>query len=400
MKKKILILFAGTLFFLVLAKSFVFACNVPVFRYALERWSADPYRLIVFYENNFSEDEQTLIEELEQSAADSTLNISVTLLNIHDVPENARPMNATQYPWMELHYPVSANIRGHVWANTLTRENTALISDSKMLTELSTRLINGDAAVWILLECSDEHKNADAKSLLEKTLKNMTKELKVPTIGYDINGNEIKVDDFKDYDVTFSMLSLSKKNTNESVLVQILLGSEEDLTYFDEPMAFPVFGRGRALYGLIGKGLSQKNIEYACQSIVGWCSCEIKDDNPGIDLLINRDWSNPVGGTLVKNEPLPPLTGISAFIEDTDTTPKAEKSLKQIDTESELMVKDSINSDTIQTKSRHDSLDITISPVTVVEKKNSNLLLRNILFLFGTGLAVLLLVTWLVQRKK
>ncbi len=385
---------------MVLAKSFVFACNVPVFRYALERWSADPYRLIVFYENHFSEDEKTLIKELEHSAADSSLNISITLVNTHDVPENARPVNATQYPWMELHYPESANIRGHVWANAFTRENAALISDSEMLAELSARLINGDAAVWIFLECSDEEKNADARSLLEKTLKNMTKELKVPTVGFDINGNEIKVNDFKDYDVTFSMLSLSRKNTNESVLVQILLGSEEDLTYFDEPMAFPVFGRGRALYGLIGKGLSEKNIEYACQSIVGWCSCEIKDDNPGIDLLINRDWANPVGGTLVKNEPLPPLTGISAFVESADTTSKAATLEHESTIESELQVQDTPRVDTIQSQSRNDSLDIIVSPVTVVEKKNSNLLLRNILLFFGLGLTVLLVVTWLVQRKK
>ncbi|MBN1465249.1 hypothetical protein JXA02_05775, partial [candidate division KSB1 bacterium] len=57
-----------------------------------------------------------------------------------------------------------------------------------------------------------------------------------------------------------------------------------------------------------------------CRSITAWCSCEIKAQNPGIDLLISADWSQPFGGRLVQNEPLPPLTGLAGFLPLAEST--------------------------------------------------------------------------------
>ncbi len=80
-------------------------------------------------------------------------------------------------------------------------------------------------------------------------------------------------------------------------------------------MAFPVFGRGRALYALVGDGIQEKNIREACESMLAWCSCEIKAQSPGTDLLIAADWSRPFGGRMVKDPELP-LTGLSGFLQD------------------------------------------------------------------------------------
>ena len=40
------------------------ACSVPVFRYALERWPADMYRLVVFHRGALSEGQQAEIAKL------------------------------------------------------------------------------------------------------------------------------------------------------------------------------------------------------------------------------------------------------------------------------------------------------------------------------------------------
>jgi hypothetical protein len=76
----------------------------------------------------------------------------------------------------------------------------------------------------------------------------------------------------------------------EQPLVEMLLGSEPDLIEFDEPMVFPVFGRGRALLPLIGAGITADNVLESASFLVGACSCEVKDLNPGFDLLLAADW--------------------------------------------------------------------------------------------------------------
>src|SRR5580700_1096172 len=40
------------------------ACNVPVFRYALERWPPDPYEFILFHQGPLAPDLEKLVAEL------------------------------------------------------------------------------------------------------------------------------------------------------------------------------------------------------------------------------------------------------------------------------------------------------------------------------------------------
>ena len=42
------------------------ACNVPVFRYALERWEADPYEMVVFHREPLTAEQQALLAEMEK----------------------------------------------------------------------------------------------------------------------------------------------------------------------------------------------------------------------------------------------------------------------------------------------------------------------------------------------
>jgi hypothetical protein len=81
-----------------------------------------------------------------------------------------------------------------------------------------------------------------------------------------------------------------------------LLNSEPDLhEYSDQPLAFPVFGRGIVLYALVGKGISPETIKSASSFIVGPCSCQVKEQNPGFDLLLSHDWDGAVGKQLISS---------------------------------------------------------------------------------------------------
>jgi hypothetical protein len=80
------------------------------------------------------------------------------------------------------------------------------------------------------------------------------------------------------------------RNDAEQALVAMLIGSEPDLAERSDPMVFPVFGRGRALLPLIGAGITAKNIHDSAAFLAGPCSCEVKEQNPGFDLLLAADW--------------------------------------------------------------------------------------------------------------
>src|SRR4051812_3921272 len=65
------------------------ACNVPVFRYALEHWPADPYEVIVFHRGLLSPEDQAAVDLLKQYEDDQASGANllfhrVDLSQLHD----------------------------------------------------------------------------------------------------------------------------------------------------------------------------------------------------------------------------------------------------------------------------------------------------------------------------
>jgi hypothetical protein len=107
--------------------------------------------------------------------------------------------------------------------------------------------------------------------------------------------------------LSFSVLRVSRTDPAEAAFVQMLLGSEADLRDIKEPLLFPVFGRGRALYALAGKGISHETLDEAATFLIGKCSCQVKELNPGVDLLLAADWDKLVKAQAAASQGLPTL---------------------------------------------------------------------------------------------
>jgi hypothetical protein len=117
------------------------------------------------------------------------------------------------------------------------------------------------------------------------------------------------------------------------MLVRMLLNTEDDLPGRSDPMVFPVFGRGRAMPALIGAGITKENIGDAARFLAGPCSCEVKRDNPGVDLLMTADWGRaplsaptgapvPAGTTVpIPRPPTSPPAAPPAPAEETSPPP-------------------------------------------------------------------------------
>lgn len=378
--------------FVLLSAPTVNACNVPVFRYALERWVADTYTLVLYTDGNIK---PGVLARLQKHAvdADSLSNYRIQTVDITS-PEGeriAKANNVTTMPWMALYYPPNAQVRGLVWQGALNEENVQRLIHSPARSATAEKLLAGEVAIWLFVGSGDAERDNPARQILERTLERASRELKIPSAAVDINGNPITVENFVDYDVHFDILDVDRHDPAESFLLAMLLASESDLIYYDEPMAFPVFGRGRALYALVGAGITEKTVFAACRSMTAWCSCEIKAQHPGIDLLITADWSQPVGGQMVQDEELPPLTGLGEFVAaETDTKSLPEETLVPAP-ENEPVASDTILS--IQDTTGHAAME--------AQKPTSpNSLFRNLIVLLAFGIVLVLISTIIVKVKK
>ncbi|MEK6259190.1 MAG: hypothetical protein AABP62_11295 [Planctomycetota bacterium] len=266
------------------------ACNVPVFRFALERWRPDPYRVTLFHRGPLAETERALIGTLEDQQDKSSLNLAVRTLDVTELDDADRELFASlanaPLSTLLVQYPAYLGIAAPVWSGPLNAESVARLTNSPIRNELVRRLAEGQTAVWLLLECGQSEKDDAAAMLVQEQLKKLEQELKLPEL---TDSSEDKLLAATPLQLAFSLLRVPREDA-EQPLVQMLLHSESDLAERSDPMVFPIFGRGRALLPLIGAGVTAENIHDSAAFLVGACSCEVKEQNPGFDLLLAADW--------------------------------------------------------------------------------------------------------------
>ena len=179
--------------------------------------------------------------------------------------------------------------------------------DSPLRQAIAGKLLQGDSAVWIFVPSGDKQKDAAALNMLEQENLSAQKILKLPT-AEEMETDELVVQEAKiKLKIDFSVVTLNRDDPAEEFVLSMLLDSESDLRTFDEPLAFPLFGRGRVLYALVGKGIAPHTIGTACSFIAGPCSCQVKGQNPGFDLLMSVDWDAAIGEHRISS-PLPANT--------------------------------------------------------------------------------------------
>ena len=155
----------------------------------------------------------------------------------------------------------------------------------------------GESAVWILIDSGDKALDDAAYELLTKQLPRLGRTLELPKLTPAPRDKLLFADGPK-LRIAFSVLRVARADADEAALVRILLGMEDDLWARSEPVVFPVFGRGLALYALVGKGINENNVAETAAFIIGACSCEAKKQNPGVDILLTEDWEGGLSGRL------------------------------------------------------------------------------------------------------
>lgn len=296
------------------------ACQVPVFRFAIERWRADRYEIVVLHQGPLSEQHLGRLTKLRDSDHRSSVsaNFEVRAVDVSasDDPELQRlwrendqqgvPLVVSLYP------PNAREVPDRIAdVSPLSDEHVARLIDSPARRRIAERLTDGDSAVWIFVPGGNEEQDAAALKRLEQQVQLNQQQLRLPPIDAIESDEFFSADTKIELRLSFSIVTLERDDPGESFLLSLLMESEPDLWELaDQPMAFPVLGRGRVLYALVGKGIGDETIASASRFIVGPCSCQVKEQNPGFDLLMAVDWDEKVGSEVLSRpllaNPAPP----------------------------------------------------------------------------------------------
>lgn len=395
-------------------------CSVPVFRYALERWKPGNYEVVVFYRASSGTLDQKLIDDLtpEGLVGKSHTNLTLNLVDLDtesdvDLQKLWEQQQNPTLPWMVLRYPRPID---PAWSGLFNRQNVMLTMDSPMRQKIAKEILSGATAVWVFLESGDPKADEIAYKTLVDRLKYEEFSLKLPEISQEDIDNGLVSADARSLKISFPVVNLSRTNPKEKMLVEMLLGSEgtgkdslRDPQYSKKPMAFPIFGRGRALYCLNGPGIMNDTIHEACTTLIAPCTCQIKDENPGMDLVIAMDWEKFIEPQF-KDKPLPDLQGIGQFQKvpvegESDHRKTIGRTGLDTSNDSKNMTSKgkalaSLATPDSETVPIHPLLSITPANTDETVTVESNSLMRNTLVLFGAcAIGVFGFTFFLISRR-
>ena len=270
-------------FLLVLALSSGSApCNIPVFRYALERWPAEPYRAYVVHREPLSKADRDVLGRVR-----SDLNLEIQAVELgDDIPLALRRAMAktppAAMPWMIVLFP--GDEEAVAWEGPLEASVLDRLAESPARRELVKRLLSGTSAVWLLFESGDRARDDAAAALVEAELRRLETALQIPAPGPDDPPLRLALP----LKVAFSLLRIAHDDAAERDFAgSVLRGRGGEVA---RPAVVPVFGRARALHVLDAEEIRPGDLTELAEYISGACSCEVKELNPGVDLLVAADW--------------------------------------------------------------------------------------------------------------
>lgn len=234
------------------------ACTTRVSEWVLLNGMANQYTLLYFHNNSISESIKTQNQTLSDRI--KTANIQFKSVNRKEITK----------PYYELYY------QNRPFSKYKTIDELRGLTSSPLREKVAAELMAGKLCVMLYLKTDDDEKD-------EK--------------GLNVLNNAIRSSPFSNI---ITVVELSRNSRDEHHFASLLLNIEDDLKDIQEPMLFGIFGRFKALEPLLGKGISEENINLMIGYFTAECSCLIKDDLPGTDILFTDKWENPQTALLNK----------------------------------------------------------------------------------------------------
>jgi hypothetical protein len=228
------------------------ACTTKVSEWVLLNAPADRYLLVYNSNGPVPDHVRQINKAIENRSGKANLQYRQVIK-----PEIRKPYFALYYKNRLFgEYPDPGSLEG--------------LTDSPLREKISGELMDGNLCVLLYLTTGNTVKDEAKRQVIR---------------------NSLAASPFRDI---ITLTELDRNNAQEHHFVNMLLHVEDDLKTIDEPMLFGVFGRFRVLEPLLAKGITEENIGLMIDFFTADCSCVIKDDLPGINILNEETWKNPV----------------------------------------------------------------------------------------------------------
>lgn len=302
------------------------ACPVPVFRYALEKWTPAPYELIVFHRGLLSVDEKHTYNAIRAFGANERNQANYITRDVDlagDAPPDDRKFwdsqVGAQLPRIVLLLPPFLPERTVAWSAPLTSQSAGLLMESPARRAIVKNLAAGSSAVWVLVDGARKSENEAVAAMLAKQIAEDQKEVQLPDGAAGAiaeGGPELKV--------AFSIVRIARLDPAEEVFLKTLQCLDTQHISADLPIAVPIYGRGRIPTAFVGGNITAENIHQCDQFVCGPCACQIKEQNPGVDLLLAASWDQAMGRKATGDSPAAPTTSVAQASAASPPAPRAE----------------------------------------------------------------------------
>ncbi len=326
------------------------ACSTPVYAYAMNNWAPTPFGIFYFYRDKQADEDKKVnlkLVELDAERPAST-NMIFQAVDVAKKEELDRVSEMVIKVWRShddgktpIHL-VLAPWGAELFAGRLDPATLEAMINSPARTRVAELLGEGNAAVLLLLAAPDTKANKKAEEVIGQVtakaaaggIYGLADQDAAAALAF-LPGDSSKKGPDDEPDpaearptLKLATLTIKRDNPAEKWFVRLLTLIESDLhEYAKEPMVFTVFGRGRALEPYLGKGITPENLVDCMSFLGGACSCMVKDQNPGADILMQCDW-DAVAEAMPMNED-PADDGRMAYREFTPGEPVADVSSGQ-----------------------------------------------------------------------
>jgi hypothetical protein len=236
---------------IILAGLISLACTTRVSEWVLLNALPEQYTLIYFHNSPITE----TIKKQNLAVADriKTGNIQFKTVTRRDIKS----------PYYGLYY------EDRLFSKYNNPDEFRNLIASPLREKIASELMHGKLCVMVYLKTDNPEKDEKGLATLKSTLA------------------------ASPFGKIITVFELSRNSKEEADFASLLLNVEDDLKGIQEPMLFGVFGRFKALEPLLGKGITEENIGLMIDFLTAECSCLIKDDLPGTDILFTNKWDNP-----------------------------------------------------------------------------------------------------------
>ncbi len=304
------------------------ACSVPVFAYALRRWEPDPQVLLSSRDAAWR---SAVHQRFAAQEAQIRVEVAGTPASTPGVlGGDATPRSAGIYaagaavPW---------------WPGEVADDRLAGIADSPLRRDLTRRLLAGAAVVWLFLGSGDAGADAGELARLRKRLAQLQATLALPVQDpEDPSTARTLAEAGPPIRLDFQVIAIDPRDGAEWALIaqvramaaglaQEAAAGKADGRTGAVPVAaanaliVPVFGRARMLEARPAPDWTDAAIDAATMFLTGACSCQVKELNPGTDLLVACAWQQGLQAATVA--PGPTLPAAAPVPETVVITPSA-----------------------------------------------------------------------------